>query len=108
MAPVSRYLVEAEALGCGADVDVLGWGAGADVELLGWGAGAVSVSVGSGSGEAEVDSLGSGSGEVVGEAVGLLVGLGFLPLPPESAGVLADTRLRDSRMAELMADEARR
>ena len=26
----------------------------------------------------------------------------------ESAGVLADTRLRDSRMAELMADEARR
>ena len=26
----------------------------------------------------------------------------------ESAGVLADTRLRDSRLAELMADDARR
>ena len=38
-----------------------------------------------------MDSLGSGSGEVVGEAVGLLVGLGFLPLPPESAGALADS-----------------
>ena len=78
-----------DALGWGAELDVLGCGAGADVEVLGWGAGAVSVSVGSGSGEAEVDSLGSGSGEVVGEAVGLLVGLGFPPLSPESAGVLA-------------------
>ena len=89
---------DVEVLGWGAELDVLGCGAGADVEVLGWGAGAVSVSLGSGSGsgsgEAEVDSLGSGSGEVVGEAVGLLVGLGFLPLPslsPESAGVLADS-----------------
>ena len=76
---------DVEVLGWGAELDVLGCGAGADVEVLGWGAGA---------GEAEVDSLGLGSGEVVGEAVGLLVGLGFLPLPslsPESAGVLADS-----------------
>ena len=56
--------------------------AGADVEVLGWGAGA---------GEAEVDSLGLGSGESEGSDVGLLVGLGFPPLSPESAGVLADS-----------------
>ena len=77
--------VDVEVLGWGAELDVLGCGAGADVEVLGWGAGA---------GEAEVDSLGLGSGESEGLDVGLLVGLGFLPLPslsPESAGVLADS-----------------
>lgn len=85
--------VDVELLGWGAELEALGCGAGVDVDVLGWGVGAVSVSVGSGSGsgEAEVDSLGLGSGESEGLDVGLLVGSGFLPLPSESAGVLADS-----------------